>query len=200
VLSDGGTIHLLWHRRNRYYKRAANRLLSLVDAYAAPNVGAALGLHGEAMVLDGFARHQFVMKGREVREYHGRVWTQTDHDLDFIFERDGIAYGIEVKNTLGYMDHDEMVVKMDMVDFLGLRAVVVCRMLPKNWTWEIINERRGFALILKWQLYPWTHRELARRVHRELGLPVDSPRRLEEGTTSRFLKWHSRQVGTRPGV
>lgn len=34
-------------------------------------------------------------------------------------------------------------------------------------------------LVLKWQLYPWTHRELARRVQTELGLPVDSPRALQ---------------------
>ena len=48
------------------------------------------------------------MAGRNTRTYEGRTWTDTAHDLDFIFERDGAAYGVEVKNTLGYMEHKEL--------------------------------------------------------------------------------------------
>jgi hypothetical protein len=66
-------------------------------------------------------------------------------------------------------------------------------MLPKSWIHEL-NNLGGFALILKYQLYPWTHRELAKRVNGELGLPVDAPRALEQGTMSRFLKWHSEKL------
>lgn len=40
-------------------------------------------------------------------------------------------------------------------------------------------------MILKYQLYPWTHAELARRVARELTLPVDAPKSLAEGTMNR---------------
>lgn len=36
-------------------------------------------------------------------------------------------------------------------------------------------------MILKWQLYPWTHKEMAKRVSSELGLPVDTPRAIGEG-------------------
>src|SRR6266850_2308528 len=46
-LSAGGTIKLLWHRRFRYYKREATKLVDLVNDYSAPNIGAALGLQGE---------------------------------------------------------------------------------------------------------------------------------------------------------
>ena len=31
---------------------------------------------------------------------------------NFIFERDEIAYGVEVKNTLGYMNYEEFVIKI----------------------------------------------------------------------------------------
>lgn len=192
-LADGGIIHVLWHMRNRYYRRAASRLVRLVDEYSAPNIGASLGLQGEALVLEGFAMNEFVMRGRETREYAGRRWARTDHDLDFIFERDDVAYGVEVKNKLGYMDYEELDWKIRMCRYLRLRPVFVCRMLPKTWTWDII-QRGGFALILKWQLYPWAHVELARRVRRELGLPVDAPRRLAVGTMARFMKWHRRNV------
>jgi len=165
----------------------------LVEEYSDPNIGAALGLHGETMVLEGFARTQFLMRGRHAREYKDRLWTESNHDLDFIFEPDGIAYGIEVKNTLGYMDLKEFLLKTKLCAWLGIRPVFVCRMLPKSWIYDL-RQAGGFALILKYQLYPWTHQELARKVARELGLPVDAPRALAEGTMARFLKWHNKQL------
>lgn len=92
-LSTGTSIKLLWHKGHRFYKRSAGQLVRLVEEYSDPNIGAALGLHGETMVLEGFARSQFVMASRSTREYRGKVWTNTDHNLDFIFERDGMVYG-----------------------------------------------------------------------------------------------------------
>ncbi|MCU1265983.1 MAG: hypothetical protein JWM21_2301 [Acidobacteria bacterium] len=188
-LSSGGTVKLLWHRGYRYYKREAARVVELVNEYSDPNIGGALGLQGEALILEGFARLEFVMKGREARSYGGRVWTETDHDLDFVFERDGRAYGIEVKNTLGYMDPIEFSTKIRLCLHLGIRPVIAARMLPKSWINDLINAG-GFALIFKYQLYPWAHRQLARTVQSELGLPVDSPRSLSTGTMGRFLRWH----------
>jgi hypothetical protein len=47
---------------------------------------------------------------------------------------------------------------------------------------------------MKYQLYPWTHRDLARRVRDTFGLPVDAPRALWEGTIVRFLRWHLRTL------
>lgn len=192
-LSTGGTINLMWHRGYRYYRREAARLVALVEEYADPNIGAALGLHGEAMVLEGFASRQFVMQGRETRSFRDRAWTTTEHDLDFIFERDDVGYGVEVKNTLGYMPRSEMRTKIDLCRHIGVTPLFAVRMLPKTWINEI-NQAGGFALILKYQLYPWAHRDLAKRVREEFGLPVDSPRRLQVGTMQRFVGWHERQL------
>jgi hypothetical protein len=169
-------------------------LIRLVEEYSDPKIGGALGLQGEALVLEGFARKQFIMRDRNVRAYGGRRWVETDHDLDFIFERDREVYGVEVKNGLGYMDYEELRTKLRMCGELGIRAVFAVRMLPKVWTNEII-EAGGFSLIFKYQLYPWGYRELARRVARELKLPVDSPKALEDGTVDRFVKWHERRLG-----
>jgi hypothetical protein len=51
-------------------------------------------------------------------------------------------------------------------------------------------EAGGYGMILKYQLYPWTHKQLAKRVSSELGLPVDAAKALGERTMSRFLGWH----------
>lgn len=191
-LVTGQRVNLMWHRSYRYYRRDAARLVRLVEEYADPNIGGAIGLHGEFMVLEGFARKQFVMKGKNAQTFGSRTWTKTAHDLDFIFERDQIAYGVEVKNTLPYMDYGELKLKTEICKELGLRPVFAARMLPKSWVKEVIDAG-GFALILKYQLYPWAHRELAKRVREELGLPVDAPRALEDGTMERFVRWHRRQ-------
>lgn len=192
-LATGGSIHLMWHRRHRYYRRDAARVVNLVEEYADPNIGGALGLQGEFMVLEGFARKQFVMHGRNTQTFGTATWTRSDHDLDFVFERDGAAYGVEVKNTLGYMGYTELKLKIEMCRELGLRPVFAVRMLPKSWAKEVIDSG-GFALILKYQLYPWVHRDLAKRVKEGLGLPVDAPRALEDGTMERFLRWHHRRL------
>ena len=189
ALAHGGSVTLFWHHSYRYYRRDAARVVSLLNEYADPNIGGALGLQGELLVLEGLARQQFLMLGRETRSYESKEWNRTGHDLDFVFVRDGIGYGVEVKNTLGYMDHNELLIKIEMCQHLGLRPLFAVRMLPKTWINEVIQVG-GFALIMKYQLYPWAHRDLARRVRDTFGLPVDAPRSLQEGTINRFLRWH----------
>ena len=191
-LATGGGIHLLWPRSYKHYRRRAKAVVGLVEEYASPNIGAAVGLQGEALVLEGFARHQFVLRGRNTNEYRGQKWSASEHDLDFIFERDGRGYGVEVKNTLGYMDQDEFRTKIAVCRKLGLFPVLAARMLPRTWIHELEAMASGFALILKWQLYPWGFRDLARRVRQELQLPVDTPAALWDGTMSRFTRWHER--------
>lgn len=152
-----------------------------------------MGLHGETMVLEAFARNQFLMRGRHSREYEGKIWDLSEHDLDFIFERDGIAYGVEVKNTLGYMDNREFLTKIKLCQRLGIRPVFIVRMIPKSWIYEL-NLAGEYALVLKYQLYPWSHHRLARKVAKELGLPVDAPRAIAEGTMARFMDWHFKRL------
>ena len=190
-LSTGTSIKLVWHKSYRFYKRSASQLIRLVEEYSKPIMGATLGLHGEMMILEAFARNRFLVGGRNTREYNGRAWTATNHDLDFIFERDGIVYGVEVKNTLGYMDKKEFNVKLQICQSLGIRPMFVVRMMPRTWIHEL-NMIGGFGLILKYQLYPWSRHELAKRVAKELGLPVDAPKAIEEGTMARYLRWHTK--------
>lgn len=192
-LKTGGDIKLLWNKNYRYYKRSATEVIKLVEEYANPNIGAALGLHGEMMVLEGFARNQFLLLGREVNSINNMKWEKTGHDIDLIFERDGIKYGIEVKNTLGYMDYKELLIKVEMCLHLGIKPVFVVRMLPKSWIYEV-SKSGGFVLILKYQLYPWTHSDLANKVATNFGLPVDAPRALEEGTMERFMVYHRKNM------
>jgi hypothetical protein len=193
LAAAGGSVHLYWHHRYRYPKRDANRVVGLINDYSGHPMGHAVGWQGEQLVLEGFARNRFVLIGRNVNALDSATWTESAHNMDLAVERDGLRYGIEVKNTLPYMDHKELDVKIRLCAHLGITPVFVVRMLPKTW----INEVRlagGFSLILEWQLYPLTHVGLARRVRAEFGLPVDTPKALEQGTMQRFITWHERRA------
>jgi hypothetical protein len=131
-LRNGGPINLIWNRAYRFYKRSAAQLIALVEQYNDPEIGESIGLHGETMVLEAFARSEFVMKGRNVREYNGKVWSRTGQNLDFIFERDSVAYGVEVKNKLGYMDFKEFSEKTEICLFLGVIGGSILDSVCKN--------------------------------------------------------------------
>lgn len=191
--STGSTVNLYWHRTNRFYKRSAKSVVELVQEYTEFSHGKALGLHGERMVLHGFAYSQFIHKGENTRQFNGKLWKDSEHNLDFIFERDSVAYGIEVKNTLNYMDKEEFNIKIKLCKYLGIRPVFAVRMIPKSWIKDLI-EAGGYAMILKYQFYPLTHDKLAKRMSQELKLPVDTPQAIQQGTMGKFFRWHQKNV------
>jgi len=187
-LSTGSEIKLLWHRNYRFYKRSADEVFKLVDSYTTSATDGALGMQGEHLVLAAFARQKFLLVGEETKAYGPKIWEATNHDLDFIFERDGVGYGVEVKNTLGYLDIGEFITKIRLSRYIGVKPVFAVRALPKTWAQALI-QAGGYAMIMGFQFYPWTHKEIAERIRNTLGLPVDAPRRIEQGTMQRFENW-----------
>ena len=117
ALGLASSLNIYWHHSFRYYRRTANELVRLVGEYSDPNVGGAIGIHAELLVLEGFAKKQFLLLGRDTRSFNGRTWMDTDHDLDFIIEQGGRVYGVEVKNTLQYIEHDELTTKLSIKSF-----------------------------------------------------------------------------------
>lgn len=187
-LTIGSEIKLVWHKSFRFYKRAANDVFRLVDMYTSAATDGTLGMQGEHLVLAAFARRQYVLMGEEANSFRGVSWAETGHDLDFIFEKNGVGFGVEVKNTLGYMDVDEFVTKIRLSRHLGIRPVFAVRFLPKTWA-EALIQSGGYAMIMKYQFYPWTHKELAGQIRGALQLPVDTPKKIEDGTMQRFEAW-----------
>lgn len=192
-LNNAGSVKLVWHRSFRYYKRAAREIADLVDEYSLPSLSADIGLRGEMLTLEAFAINGFNLMERESNKFGNKVWLESDHNLDFIFSKDEINYGVEVKNMLGYMEYKELEAKVKMCDFLGLKPIFVARMLPQTWINEV-REFGGFSLIMGYQFYPISFKELAKKVRTVLQFPVDTPKRIEQGTMDRILKWHKKNV------
>jgi predicted RecB family endonuclease len=167
--------------------------MELVETYSSNQFARLLGYQGEMLVIEAFARAQFRLVARNTRSYNDRTWVASSHDLDFIYEKDAFAYGVEVKNSLGYMREDELDLKVQLCELLGITPLFVVRYMPKTWLYRV-QQAGGYVLILKYQMYPLSHLELARAVREELGLPIQAPAALWDSTVHRFTSWHDRRV------
>ena len=149
-----GTIMLYHATTHRYWRRQAQDVIALVSQFSAPAFTAGLGAQGELMFEAALPTVGFLPTARKVKAYNGKEWKETEHDLDRVFERDGIAYGAEIKNTLKYIPRHELTVKTKMCQHLGLRPLFIVRAAAKSY----VNEVRllgGFTLVFKYQLYPF---------------------------------------------
>jgi hypothetical protein len=188
--------HFYWPRRHRYARRQIKETLELIALFSDPEFTRALGHHGESLADAGFARIGFRIRQTKVREVDGKRWTETNHDLDRLIERDGIRYGVEIKNQLGYIDQTEFEVKLRMARFLGVRPMFIARMMPRNYIQKVYRAG-GFSLLLANQHYPLMTAKLADRVRRVLGLPVLCISALPDTTLHRFEAWHERHLSRR---
>ncbi len=102
--------------------------------------------------------HEIKLDGFRVR---------TNHDLDYVIERNNMLYGVEVKNQLGYIDQTDFQTKLQMCEFFGVRPLFATRMMPTN-----VNLAGGYAMITQNQNYPLLAEEMARRTSGRLQLPV----------------------------
>ena len=94
-----------------------------------------------------------------------------------MFEYDGVLYGVEVKNTLDYIPVEELNVKLEMCDFLGFKPLFIMRYAPKSYMKKIIDAGET-----------------------SLGLKVDCPTRIADGTMERLVKAHQWQKGRKGGA
>jgi hypothetical protein len=194
-LVPGVPIRFFWAKGNRYWKRQAGKVINLVRLFSETTVARAIGFQGELLVDAALPLAAFTPVARNSRSFHDKVWAATGHNLDRIVQRDGIYYGVEIKNTLPYIPRDEFRIKLAMCEHLGVTPLFVARMAPKNYSYEII-QRGGISWILGTQFYPFGYDKLAERVRERLQLPVDCPARIEDGAIARLLKalaWQARR-------
>ena len=163
--------------------------MRLVGAFSHPDFGRALGLQGELMVDNALMGAGFQIRAAECNEWAGKKWTESGENLDRIYERDGILYGAEIKNTLKYIGRPELASKIRMSKFFGIRPLFVARSLPKHYV-NIIRESGGFGWILGKQYYPFGQDALADDVRQTLGLEVGCYKAVDSGRVKSFVDWH----------
>lgn len=193
VQSGTHRAHFYRPLRHRYPRRQITEILKLIAEFSDPAFTRALGRHGEMLVESGIARTGFKILQQKVRAVDGVRWTESNHDLDFLIVRDGVHYGVEVKNQLGYIDQTEFQKKLAMCEHFGVRPMFVTRAMPKNYIYDVLRAG-GFSLLTDNQNYPLLADDLAQRVRVTLNLPVAVIRQFPDTALVRFVRWHEHHL------
>ncbi len=185
----GTSTRYFLHRSNRYPIRDIKRIEEIVQEYSQDNVTRGCGYRAEDLFCKAFSLRRFITEGTKVKEYNGKKWDKTNHDLDFVFQRDGVSYGCEIKNTLGYIEKEELNIKIEMCKHLDVKPLFIMRYAPKSYI-DLIQKNGGFSLLFVTQIYELGQIELVNRMKNMLGLPVICSRSIPDGIMDRFEKWH----------
>jgi hypothetical protein len=190
---DKGETHFYLHPSNRYAKRKIKERVRLIEDFSRDEISLSCGRRAEDLFCIGLAKQGFKISGVKVREWNGVKWEKSSHDFDFVFERDGTSYGCEVKNTFEYIDRKELTIKLEMCRELRLKPLFIVRWAPKSYIKEVADFG-GFTLLFEKKIFDVSQKGLVGETDRLLGLPVDCPGGIWEGTIRRFVNWHEKIV------
>jgi hypothetical protein len=184
------------HHSNRYAVRAIRRIEEVINEYSQDNITRGCGYRAEDLFCKALSLHGFQPVGEKIKEYNGKRWTKTGHDLDFIFVKDRVEYGCEIKNTLGYIDKEELDIKIEMCAYFNVVPLFIMRYAPKSYN-HLIYTNGGFALIFETQIYELGQVELVNKIKEIIGLPVICTKGIPDGIIDRFSNWHNKIVAKR---
>jgi hypothetical protein len=193
-----------YHRSNRYSKRKIVRLMELIKTYSDQRISDACGQEANNLFQLALLERNFSYVAKETREYKQKKWTKTQHDLDLILTKGENAFGIEIKNSFDYIDREEMEIKIELCDHLGIIPVFIVRSAPKSYI-ETVREAGGFTLVYEAKIFPRALRDLAERINAEKFTPYlndpsvvrngrirklcDAPKSIPSGIIDRFANW-----------
>lgn len=192
----GKSVHFYAHRGHRYVRREIAGMVDILNNIFDAEFTHALGRHGELMFDAALGRAGFQSKAKNARDWEGKTWTKSNHNLDRIVVKDSRPYGVEIKNTQNYISREELKIKLDLCRHLGLIPLFIVRFAPKSYIYEV-QTQGGFTLLFEEQMYPFGQSALLSRVRSELGLKVHCPNDVKDGDIQRLLKWHDRQLRPR---
>lgn len=190
----------------RYIKRKIKEREKIIKRYSDPTITKAIGAYAEMLFSFLFEIQKFNVVGRDTNEYSDRKWKRTKDRLDFILEKSGLSYGIEVKNTLGYIEKEEFWVKIEMCKYLGLIPLWILRSAPAT-QMEDIKRNNGFIILFKTQIYPPGQEPLVRDIWNYTRLPVNVWKELPpkikmqvERVHENFKKIHKKSRGEKSNL
>ena len=171
----------------RYVTREINKRKKLIQRYSDPIITRAIGSYAETLFSFLFRVYNFTIVGCNVNEYKRNKWIETEHNLDFIIEKDGISYGVEVKNTLPYMEEEEFNIKIKMCEYLNIPPLWVLRYAPGT-QFEAMKKAGGFIVVFKTQIYPPGQEPLVKEMWGLMRLPVSVWKDIPKGVEKQLAR------------
>jgi len=162
----------------------------VVAKYDSSEVSRDLGEHFESLVSHELRANQLHIDSIHTRSYKGKEWTTTLHTLDVIADcEDGRAFGVEAKNQLASIEKDELDIKLEMCDYLGLKPIFIVRYMPWSFV-PAVTDKGGFVLTLGDQIYPLGYRKLCQEIQNKLSLSeTQISRRLKDLAPKIRTRW-----------
>jgi hypothetical protein len=105
--------------------------------------------HAEDLFEAGFVSLGFKIHGRDVSEFRGRharrIPGKEPPNVDFVLERDGIIYGVDVKNWIRYEwdSRDDVVLKVSVAKQLGVAPFIAARYVDGDVLYNEVFLKRG---------------------------------------------------------
>jgi len=197
VSIDSTEVHFM-HRYNlRYVVRLMKHPADLIRQYSDYRISKATGDYAEMLFAFMFRLNGFEIVARNVSEYDGTKWVKTQkRDLDFIIERDGTTYEVEIKNAFDYMPPDEFQAKLKICKRFGIVPLFPLR-CPSDHQFEVMRNEGGLALKFKARIFPPGQEQLVHDIWNFMRLPVTVWKEIPRGIEKRFVDFHNEQLGAR---
>jgi hypothetical protein len=194
----GNNMHTIFvcRRSVRYVATEIKTKLGIMERFCDDELNIGVGEYAEILFSHMFEKNNFQIVGRDTNIFRGKMWTRSDKNLDFIIEKDGISYGVEVKNTFDYMPPDEFGEKVDMCQFLGLLPVFPLR-CPSPQQYALMGQVDGLALEFKARIFPPGNQKLVTQVWNHFRLPVAIWANILPSIEKIFLNFHAQTLATR---
>ncbi len=187
----GTNMHVIFVcRRNlRYISNQIKTKLKIMERFSDDELNDGVGKYAEILFYHLFGKNQFEIIGNDTNTFRGNTWSRSDRNLDFIIRKDGISYGVEIKNTFDYMPLDEFEEKLDMCQFLGLLPLFPLR-CPSPQQYALMKEVGGLALQFKTRIFPPGNQNLLTDIWNHFRLPVNTWGEILPPIEALLLKYH----------
>jgi len=132
-----------------------------------------MGTYAEEIIEKALTRAGYITLSHHehTRYFRGRVYPRKN-DLDFIAYREGVFYGIEVKNTLPYPNWEEDIISKKLVaDYHGIQFVMISRELGP-YAYDLF-QCGGLHIEFKRLIWSPNFSSLAKRIEEKLYFPIN---------------------------
>ena len=184
--AGGPRTNLFYRLVKTSFSRALQDLMrKKVDlSYAIFSLSSYAGFYAQGVWLKAFRDVNFDVLGTDVNELEGKR-ASISGDIDFVAEKEGVRFGVEVKNGLSYpTDFKE---KFQIAAELGTIPFFVARRLPSS-TFYWINERGGLIKIYETAIHAPDFKSKVDECIDILGYPLITLNEISEETKSKLYQ------------
>ncbi len=177
------------HKKVQKIQKKIDSASKWIKRYSNHKVTRMIGEHLHDVVKTELRIQGFEIKGEKTRRYQDKEWRENNETLDIIAKHKikNLAIGVEIKNMLYPVPISEVVSKIEMCNYLGIKPVFACRWLESHRS-ELLSNG-GFLWQFKKQLYPRGQEKFVEALGKRFKFPVEVNSELPTKSIEEFEEW-----------